>query len=105
MLAQNFGDIQRFALPEFKFSDSTIGGMVSSFLPYIFALAGIGLLLYLLYGGFHLMISRGDPKAIQEAKGKITNALVGFLIVFVAYWIVQLVGLLLGVPAITEIFK
>ena len=51
------------------------------------------------------MTSRGDPKAVNEAKGKITNALVGFLIVFVAYWLVQLFASVFGLQEILDIFK
>ena len=50
------------------------------------------------------MISAGDPKGTQEAKGKITNALVGFLIVFVAYWVVRVIGLTLGLSSFSSTF-
>lgn len=87
--------------PEF----SDIGTIVSGLLPYLFAGAGLMLLLYLLFGGLQLMTSGGDPKKMQEARGKIGNALVGFIIVFIAYWLVQIVGTILGIEAITNIFR
>jgi len=83
----------------------SIGGLISALLPYLFAGAGILLLLYLLYGGISLMLSGGDPKAIQSARDKITGALVGFIIVFASYWIVQIVGKILGITAIQTIFR
>jgi len=85
--------------------DLTLGEIVSGLLPYLFAGAGLLLLLYLLLGGLQLMTSGGDPKKTQEAKGKITNALVGFIIVFIAYWLVQIVGKILGIEIITSIFR
>jgi hypothetical protein len=88
-----------------NFAGGNIGDIVSELVKYLFPLAGILLLLYLIFGGFQLMLSRGDPKAAQSAQGKITNALVGFIIVFAAYWIVQIVGKILGIEAITTIFK
>ncbi len=91
--------------PNFNFKDATLGTIVQKAIPWIFGSAGIGLLLYLIYGGFHLMTSGGEPKAMQEAKGKITNALVGFIIIFVAYWIVQIVGRVFGLTGITDIFQ
>jgi hypothetical protein len=36
------------------------------------------------------MTSRGDPKAAQGAQTKITNAIIGFVIVIFAYVIVQI---------------
>lgn len=82
-----------------------LGEIVSGLLPYLFAGAGLFLLLYLIFGGFQLMTSAGDPKKTQEAKGKITNALVGFFIVFISYWLVQIVGTILGIEVITDIFR
>ncbi len=92
-------------VPGFKFVGGNLGDIVSELLKYLFPLAGLLVLLYLLFGGFQLMTSGGDPKKMQEAKGKLTNALVGFIIVFIAYWLVQLVGTILGIEAITNIFK
>jgi hypothetical protein len=85
--------------------DLKLGEVVSGLLPYLFAGAGLLLLLYLLLGGFQLMTSAGDPKKMQEAKGKLTNAFVGFIIIFIAYWLVQIVGTILGIEAITNIFR
>jgi len=104
MLAQNLEEIQRQALPSFKFSGGSIGDIVSSLLPYLFAGAGLLLLIFLLYGGLSLMLSRGDPKAVESAKSKITGAVVGFVIVFAAYWLVQIVLTILGIKTQVGIF-
>jgi len=82
-----------------------LGEIVSGLLPYLFTSAGLLLLLYLLFGGFQLMTSGGDPKKMQEARGKIANALVGFIIVFIAYWLVQIIASVLGLGKIGEIFN
>jgi len=82
-----------------------IGTIISTIIPYVFSAAGIALLTYLISGGFKLMLSGGDPKKIQEGKSTITNALIGFVVVFFAYWIVQIVGLVLNIEGVGEIFK
>jgi hypothetical protein len=46
----------------------------------------------------------GDPKGLQEARGKLLNALIGFFIIFAAYWIVQIAGYILGLPDLLIIF-
>lgn len=84
---------------------TTIGDIVATALKFVFPAAGILLLIYLVFGGFSLMVSSGDPKAIAAAKGRITSALIGFVIVFASYWIVQIVGIILGLPDIGGIFK
>lgn len=99
------GPISSISGPEgFLFEDKTIGNILSSALPYVFVFAGLGLLLYLLYGGIHLMLSQGDQKAMQSARGKITGALIGFLIIFTSYWVIQILGQILGIEQITQMF-
>lgn len=107
LIAQNFDTIQGSAMPGFKFAglNGNIGNIISTLLPYLFTISGIILLLYLIYGGFQLMLSRGDPKGMQAAQAKITTAIVGFLIIFIAYWLVQLLGKVLGLTQIGDIFK
>lgn len=86
-------------------SGTTFGDIIKAILPYIFTAAGVALLVYLIIGGLSMMLSRGEPKALESAKTKITGALIGFIILFVSYWIVQIVGKLLGIEAINNIFK
>ena len=104
-LAQiNFRALEDIATPNLG-QRQTLGTIVSILFYYLFTLAGLLLLLYLIFGGLSLMLSRGDPKAVQSAKAKITSALMGFIVVFASYWIVQIVGKVLGLDAITNIFK
>lgn len=104
LLAQDFGQIQTQAkLPDL--TRYSIGGIISTSLPYIFGAAAIALLIYLVLGGLQLMLSKGDPKAIQGAQAKITSALIGFLIVIIAYTLTGLIGQLLGVNVFTQVFK
>ena len=82
----------------------SLGAIVSGLLPFIFVGAGLLLLLFLVIGGFGLLTSRGDPKAVEAAKGRITFALAGFIVIFVSYWIMQIIGRVLGIQAIQDIF-
>lgn len=88
-----------------NFQFNNLGDIVTNLLPYLFSAAGILLLLYLVYGGLQLMLSGGDPKAVQAARDKITGALIGFIIVFAAFWITQIIASILGLKSITDIFK
>lgn len=84
---------------------NNLGAIINTVIPYLFGAAGLLLLLYLIWGGFSYMLSQGDPKAAESAKQKITNALIGFVIIFVAYWLVQLLGMILGVTQFQEVFR
>ena len=85
-------------------STSTIGGIISTLLLYVFPIAGLLLLLFLIIGGFRFMFSAGDPKAAQSARSIITTAIIGFFIIFFAYWLTRLLGTILGLGQITSIF-
>ncbi len=81
----------------------SIGGLVSLFLNIAFVVAGVILLFYFILGGIGIMSSAGqsDPQKAEQAKKTITSALVGFVIVFASYWIVQLIGQLFGLQGLT----
>lgn len=87
-----------------KTTGITLGDIVTSTVPFLFIIAGLILLLYLIWGGFSLMLSRGDPKAVEAAKGRITNAIIGFVIIFIAYWLVQLLGQVFGIRQFEGVF-
>lgn len=98
-----FGTLERETLSS-RFLGAQLGDIVSFAIPFVFVIAGFLLLLYLLYGGYRYLFSGGDPKSIQEAKGVITTALLGFAIIFVSYWIVQLFGTIFGLDVFGAIF-
>jgi len=74
----------------------TLGGIVTTFLPWILGIAGLVLFFYVIWGGFGIMTAKGDPKATASAREH--------LIVFMAYWLVQLVGLIFGIQQFRSIF-
>lgn len=105
LIAQNLDQIQTGAFPSMPLSTTTPASIIGLILPYIFGAAAIALLVYLVLGGLQMMTSQGEPKAMQGAQAKITNALLGFVIIIVAFFIVELVGNLLDIGAFGSIFK
>ncbi|MDD4938082.1 MAG: hypothetical protein PHX34_03675 [Candidatus Shapirobacteria bacterium] len=74
-----------------------VGDVITNLLPYIFVIAGLILLFMLILGGITLMTSAGNPDKTKAGYGRITQALIGFLIIFIAYFVAQLVEVMLGV--------
>ncbi|MFA6007272.1 MAG: hypothetical protein WC784_01325 [Candidatus Shapirobacteria bacterium] len=74
-----------------------LGTIVSSILPYIYAFAGLALFIMLIWGGITLMTAAGDPAKSKEGYGKISAGLIGFLIIFISYFVTQLVEVILGI--------
>lgn len=85
-------------------NSTTVGAIISGVLPYVFGAVGLLLLVYFVLGGLQLMTSRGDPKAVSAAQAKITNALIGFVIVLISAGVVVLFGRILGVEVFSNIF-
>lgn len=88
----------------FFFKQGTIGSIVSDAVPLLLAFAGLGLLLMLISSGYTFLTSAGDAKKMEQGKQKLTNSIVGFFIVFAAYWIVQLVGIIFKLDSINSVF-
>ena len=63
------------------------GKLVQIGLAVVFAIAVI----YLVIGGFRYIISQGNEEGVEKAKGTITNALIGLVIVVLAWIILTVV--------------
>ena len=81
----------------FKFANSNPAMIIGELLPYIYVVAGLILLLMLISGGIELMTSAGNPDKTKAGYGKISAALIGFLIIFVSYMVAKIVEEILGV--------
>lgn len=89
--------------PGFTFTD--IGAVVTSAIPFVIAFAGFGLLLMLIRAGYSFLTSAGDAKKLETGKQQLTYALVGFIVIFVAYWLVIILGRIFGVVEIQNTFQ
>lgn len=69
---------------------------LSLILPNAFIFAGVLLFIYLIVGGFMFISSAGSSKNTGEAQQIITNAIIGFAVIFGSYWIIQLIEVLTG---------
>lgn len=106
LLAQaiNFPTLMQQALPTYtpgkinlKDIDLNLGTIISAILPYIFVIAGLILFFLLISSGFELLTSGGNPETQKKAQAKLTSAFVGFIIIFLAYWLAQIVEAVLGI--------
>jgi Zn-dependent protease with chaperone function len=82
----------------FKFGKgSSPAGIVMEAMPIFMSIVGIILFLLFVFGGFTMLTSAGNPEGVKKGQGMIVNALIGFVIIFVAYWIMQFLQIALGV--------
>ncbi len=78
-------------------------GTLSTFLSPIvkdtFVLAGVIFVALLVFGGVTYIMNAGsaDKEGMEKGKNALTAAIAGFIIIFAAYWIVQIVQFVAGV--------
>ena len=84
----------------FKFTQTgQIGGLVSNLVGVLIAFASLMLLFYFVWSGFRWMSAGGDKAAVAEARSRLNNALMGFLIVLASWAIYTLIRYMLGLGA------
>jgi len=81
--------------PVAQFGD--IGTLLNQILPTIMIAASLVFLAILLYGAFTFVTSSGEQEKIQKARKTITYSLVGLVLIFLSYLIVQVVSMITGI--------
>ncbi len=74
-----------------NFKADKAGGIIGTVLTFLLIAAVIIALFYLVYGGIRWITSGGDKGKVDEARKHIVAAIVGLIVAFVAYFIVQIV--------------
>jgi TRAP-type C4-dicarboxylate transport system permease small subunit len=78
---------------------SNTSQIVSPLLKNFLTIAGIIFVILIIAGGIGMMASAGknDPKKAEASQKTITSAIIGFVVVFCAYFIIQIIEVLTGV--------
>jgi uncharacterized membrane protein YqhA len=67
------------------------------------SLAGIITVVLIIFSGYRLMISQGNPETIKEAREQLTAAIVGLLFLIFSLVILQIIGVnILGIPGFSK---
>lgn len=73
-----------------------VGDIVSKLLTFLIPLGGILFLLVFIWGGIDIIMSQGSPEKWKTARLKITYAVVGFVLLAVAFLFVKLIETIFG---------
>jgi hypothetical protein len=78
--------------------DYGFADLVSIILSNTMVIAGIILLFLLIFGGISMIMGAGqdNPEAAAKGKQAATSAVIGFIIIFAAYWIIQIIETVTG---------
>lgn len=99
--AQNGGvDIGRtFPIAVNNPAFSSVGGFVSFFVPIFLLVGGIFCFFIVVITGFGVISNAGgDPHAAENRKMILTYAMIGLIIMFASFWILQILNNLTGKP-------
>lgn len=76
---------------------SNIGEFISAVLPNIYVISSLVLFILLIGGGFTIISSGGNPDKQNKGSKAITSAVVGFIIIFGSYWLIQIIEYIFGI--------
>jgi hypothetical protein len=77
---------------------ATVGNIIGFGINIFISIAGLVMLIYLLWGALDWIMSSGDKEKLAKAQNKITNAVIGLIVIFVilsAYYVIA--GQMLGI--------
>lgn len=77
---------------------NTLADVINRVVEFLIPLAGIILLLVLIWGGYDFLMSQGQPEKIKSAQAKITTGIIGFVLLVFSYVIVKLIAKIFGLP-------
>lgn len=79
-------------------SYTNFGSLISVLLRNAFVIAGVVALVFLVLGGFGVIMGAGagDTKKLEKNKQTIVSAVIGLVLIVGAFWIVQIIGKLTG---------
>lgn len=98
------GELDRSKWSGFFPSDGSgatgFNSFITNLISTVITVAGILLLAYFLYGAVVWTTAAGDQKKLDEAKQIMMNAITGMVLVVISYFVVGLVGGILGIDNI-----
>ena len=71
--------------------EGLVGNIVSDIAPIVLGLAGFIAVIMIIISGIQFMASSGNPEAAAAARSRLTLAIVGFVIVILAFAITQII--------------
>ncbi|HNV45104.1 MAG TPA: hypothetical protein PKG78_01520 [Candidatus Woesebacteria bacterium] len=81
------------------------GVMFSSILNVVMLIAAVLVFAFLIFGGIQWITAGGDKSKAEEARNRITSAIIGLVIVAASYALINLIVNFLGFGSFNDVFK
>lgn len=75
----------------------SLGAIISVILPNILIISSVILLFIIVFAGFKVVSSGGNAEKAAEGKQALTGAIIGFIIIFASFWIIQAIQIITGI--------
>jgi hypothetical protein len=93
----NLGDKLLFQGSSASSEYSGVGSLINNILPNVYIAGGVIIFFMILFGGFTIIANAGNKDKIADGTKTITSAIIGLLVLFGSYWIIQLIQVVTGV--------
>ena len=71
---------------------TSFGGLINGLVSFVMVLAAVMVFLYLIWGGIEWITSGGDKGKTEAARNRITNAIIGLIILVSSFTLIGFVG-------------
>jgi len=82
-----------------QYTNNVLSAVISLF----FIVGIIYFFWHLIFAGYHLIGSDGDPKKIETAKNELTYSVLGLIVIFSIFAILKFVGVVLGIQGLKSL--
>ncbi|MFC1789904.1 hypothetical protein ACFLZP_00250 [Patescibacteria group bacterium] len=76
----------------------SFGSILTVLLPNVYIIASVILFLFLLVGGFGVIINagKGEKDGVAQSGKVVSAAVIGFIIIIGSYWLIQIISVVTG---------
>ncbi len=81
-----------------------IPAVFQNIVSWALGLAGLAAVFFIIFAGFKFLTSGGDPKQVEGARKTMTYAIIGLIVIALAFAIIQIIGDITGAKCIYKPF-
>ncbi len=77
-------------------AEGIVENIVTNVITLFFTVGGLGVVIYFVWGAVDWILSGGDKEKIAGARKKMTNAIIGLVLLSLSYVIINIIGAVVG---------
>lgn len=79
----------------------TLGSMINRIIQFLFPFALLILFVMLIWAGFEMFSGASNKSSYESARKRATMAVLGFILMFISYWLIQVIEVLFGIQIVS----